>query len=49
MDESIDVTGAAVTTQLLESMSIATYYFAIATVDSEGVQGEFSEAIQITL
>jgi len=45
LDGSISVTGAAVTTALVEELAADTYYFAIATVDSDGVQGAYSSEI----
>jgi len=38
-----------VTSYSLEDLQLGTYYFAIATVDSDGVRGRFSDVIAVTV
>lgn len=45
LDSSITVTGGLIQTALIEELSANTYFFAIATVDSDGQQGAYSEEI----
>jgi len=45
LDQQVNVNGAE-TSVLIESLVEGTYYFSIATVDSEGVQGAYSAQIQ---
>lgn len=40
------VDGASTTSTVLENLNSGTYYFSIATVDSDGVQGAYSSVIQ---
>ena len=49
LTESINVVGGGQTEALVEDLETGTYYFAIATVDSDGMQGEFSAEIQETV
>jgi hypothetical protein len=45
LDSEIFVSGALVDSYLLENLSAGTYYFAIATIDSDGTQGDYSSTI----
>jgi len=45
LDLQVDVLGAD-TDVLIELLEAGTYYFAIATIDSDGVQGSYSPQIQ---
>ena len=45
LDQQVNINGAE-TSVLIESLVEGTYYFSIATVDSEGVQGAYSAQIQ---
>jgi hypothetical protein len=42
----VTVDGASVQKTVLENLATGTYYFAIATVDSDGTQGAYSDVIQ---
>ena len=46
LSNQLSVDGASSTITMLENLASGTYYFAIATVDSDGVQGEYSSIIQ---
>lgn len=46
MSNHMTVNGASVTSTVLEDLASGTYYFSIATVDSDGVQGAYSGVIQ---
>ena len=46
LDALVTVTGYGETTALIEDLTPNTYYFAIATVDSDGQQGAFSAEIE---
>ena len=43
------VEGASTTSTVLDNLNSGTYYFSIATVDSDGVQGAYSNVIQQTI
>jgi len=45
LDHQVGVVGAD-TGVLIESLEVGTYYFSIATIDSDGVQGNYSPQIQ---
>lgn len=45
LDNTVDVTGAAETSLVISDLPLDTYYFAIATIDNEGVVGNFSDVI----
>lgn len=45
LSEVVQVSGASVTTTRVENLPAGTHYFAIATVDSDGVRGAFSGEI----
>ena len=45
LDSEVFVSGALVVNYLLENLSTGTYYIAIATIDSDGVQGAYSNTI----
>ncbi|KZX78961.1 hypothetical protein A3715_09040 [Oleiphilus sp. HI0009] len=45
MANTINISGGNVTQYTLDNLNSGTYYFAIATVDSDDVQGEFSSTI----
>lgn len=49
LSESVTVTGGGQLNATIEDLSTGTYYFAIATVDSDGLRGEFSELITQTV
>ena len=49
LSSQVTVDGASVQTKLLENLANGTYYFSIATVDSDGVQGAYSGVIQQTI
>ncbi len=49
LSETVTVTGGGELDASIEDLSAGTYYFAIATVDSDGVRGEFSEQITQTV
>ncbi len=49
LTNQVQVSGASQTSALIEELNAGTYYFAIATVDSEGVQGNYSEEISQTV
>jgi len=49
LNNMYEVTGAAVTEQVFEDMNSGVYYFAIATVDSDNVQGNYSDTIQVVI
>ncbi len=46
LDQQIVVQGGAVQEAVIENLAKGTYFFAIATVDSEGVQGIYSATIE---
>ncbi len=46
LDQQIVVQGGAVQEAVIENLTKGTYFFAIATVDSEGVQGIYSATIE---
>ena len=45
LTSQIFVSGALITSHVVENLAQGTYYFAIATVDSDDVQGVYSSAI----
>jgi hypothetical protein len=45
LTNELTVEGASVTSKVLENLNAGTYYFSIATVDSDGVQGNYSGVI----
>lgn len=45
LSNELVVEGASVTSAVLENLNSGTYYFSIATVDSDGVQGAYSGVI----
>jgi hypothetical protein len=49
LDSEVFVSGALVGNYLLENLSAGNYYFAIATIDSDGVQGAYSSTVIITV
>lgn len=49
LTETVDVVGGGETEALIEGLEAGTYYFAIATVDSDGVEGSFSGEITQTV
>lgn len=49
LTETLSVTGGGETEATISDLPAGTYYFAIATVDSDGVQGAFSSEIQQTV
>lgn len=49
LESSVSVTGAAVTEYTFSSLLAGVYYFAISTIDSDGVQGRYSEAVQVVV
>ena len=49
LDTFVSVTGAAVTDYMFSSLLAGVYYFAIATIDSDGVQGRYSEPVQVVV
>lgn len=49
LTETVNIVGGGETEALIEDLEAGTYYFAIATVDSEGVQGSFSSEISQTV
>lgn len=49
LDQSLTVEGGGATTAEVEGLLAGTYYFAIATVDSDDVRGEFSAEISTTI
>ncbi len=49
LDSEVIVNGALIDNYLLENLSAGTYYFAIATIDSDGVQGAYSSTIVKTV
>lgn len=49
LNQSVTVNGGGETQALIEDLEANTYYFAIATVDSDGVQGDFSSEISETI
>ena len=46
LSNTLSVEGASVTSTVLDELASGTYYFTIATVDSDGVQGAYSNVIQ---
>tara|TARA_R110001592_G_scaffold38315_2_gene126489 strand:- start:30962 stop:31963 length:1002 start_codon:yes stop_codon:yes gene_type:complete len=46
MSTQLTVEGASTTNTVLENLTTGTYFFSIATVDSDGVQGAYSSVIQ---
>lgn len=46
LNNTVDIIGYGETSVVIDELESGTYYFAIATIDSEGVQGAFSEAIE---
>ena len=47
LDNTVSVVGGQQTAHTLNDLAAGTYYFAIATIDSDGVQGRYSDAIQV--
>ncbi len=45
----LSVSGASETSVTVDELLSGTYYFAIATVDSDGVQGAYSETISVSI
>lgn len=45
LNQQVAIEGASVLATVLDNMSAGTYYFAIATIDSEGSQGAYSDTI----
>lgn len=46
LNQQVTVQGASVKDAVLENLASGTYYFAIATIDSDGTQGAYSTTIQ---
>ena len=46
LSNQVTVDGASVQNKVLDNLANGTYYFSIATVDSDGVQGSYSGVIQ---
>ena len=46
LDQQVTVQGASVQEAILDNLNSGTYYFAIATVDSDGAQGAYSATIE---
>jgi Immunoglobulin I-set domain len=49
MVNTVNVTGSGVTEQVISELGLGRYYFAIATIDSDNVQGRFSDTITIDI
>jgi len=49
LNTTVSIVGAGETNFLVENLSVNTYYFAIATVGSNGVRGAFSNSIKQTV
>jgi hypothetical protein len=49
MTDSVTVTGAAVTERVISALGSGRYYFAIATIDSDNIQGRFSDTITVDI
>lgn len=49
LDQTVTVDGGNVTTAEVEGLLAGTYYFAIATIDSDDVRGEFSAEISTSV
>ncbi len=49
LSSTLSVSGATETTATIKELASNTYYFAIATIDSDGVQGNFSSVIEQTI
>jgi len=49
LNSELVIDGASITSTTISELSSGTYYFAISTVDSDGVQGEYSELFQGTI
>lgn len=46
LSNQLAIDGGQTTNTILEQLSSGTYYFSIATVDSDGIQGAYSDVIQ---
>ena len=49
LDTTYAVTGGQVTSHTFNNVDQGTYYFAIATVDSDGAQGLYSDPVQVVV
>ena len=49
LDAAISVLGGVETSFVVEDLPANTYYFAIATVDSKGIQGTYSDVIELSV
>jgi len=49
LDVSVTVTGASVTEYTFSSLAVGVYYFAIATIDSDGVRGRYSDVVKVVV
>jgi hypothetical protein len=47
LSNELEVVGSGVTSQVISDLVQGSYYFAIATVDSDGVQGSFSSTVSV--
>ena len=49
LETTYTITGGQVTSHTFESVDQGTYYFAIATVDSDGSQGAYSDPVEVVV
>jgi hypothetical protein len=48
LTETLNISGAGSLSTVIADLELGTYYFAIATVDADGMQGGFSEVISVS-